>query len=176
MTSGRYEKVFTAPGQRPMQGNGKRSTQVLTLDVRLLRISEERGILVVRGIAENSTPEILQQVKISGRLYPRQNSDVTSPSDGSLSRLDPALVAGLTSLKLFDGYIVVKSETTADNEPIFGERLPTPQLISRVGGYYWQHISYVVIWWLMALLVWALPLISRKYQRNPSHDSASKIR
>jgi hypothetical protein len=35
-----------------------------------------------------------------------------------------------------------------------------------VPGYYWQHISYVVIWWLMALVVLFLPFyqVSRKRQ------------
>jgi len=31
-----------------------------------------------------------------------------------------------------------------------------------VPGYYWQHISYVVIWWLMALVVVFLPFYGRK--------------
>jgi hypothetical protein len=29
-------------------------------------------------------------------------------------------------------------------------------------GYYWQHISYVVIWWLMAALVIWAPFYKRR--------------
>ena len=167
-TSGKYVSSYAAPGQRPLLSNGSPSKQPLELDVRLLEDSGKRGILVVRGLAESSVQEIQQSVKIVGRLYPRQNSDVTASSNGVLSRIDPAMVAGLTDLKLFDGYIVVRQESTVNGEPISAERIPTPVQKSSVGGYYWQHISYVVIWWAMALLVWALPLISRIYRRNTS--------
>ena len=34
-----------------------------------------------------------------------------------------------------------------------------------VPGYYWQHMAYVVIWWLMALVVLFLPLYSRWRER-----------
>jgi hypothetical protein len=34
--------------------------------------------------------------------------------------------------------------------------------VSRVAGYYWQHISYVAIWWLMAAIVLYLPFHRRK--------------
>jgi hypothetical protein len=33
---------------------------------------------------------------------------------------------------------------------------------SKVPGYYWQHISYVFIWWLMAALVLYLPFYRRR--------------
>jgi hypothetical protein len=31
-----------------------------------------------------------------------------------------------------------------------------------IPGYYWQHISYVVIWWLMAALVIWAPFYRRR--------------
>jgi len=33
---------------------------------------------------------------------------------------------------------------------------------SEFNGYYWQHISYVVIWWLMAVLVLWAPFYKRR--------------
>jgi hypothetical protein len=33
---------------------------------------------------------------------------------------------------------------------------------SKVPGYYWQHISYVFIWWLMAAVVLYLPFYRRR--------------
>jgi Mg2+ and Co2+ transporter CorA len=35
-----------------------------------------------------------------------------------------------------------------------------------VPGYYWQHIAYVVIWWLMALVVLFLPVYGRWRERE----------
>jgi hypothetical protein len=35
-----------------------------------------------------------------------------------------------------------------------------------VPGFYWQHISYVVVWWFMAVLLLILPLFPQMRQRN----------
>jgi hypothetical protein len=35
-------------------------------------------------------------------------------------------------------------------------------LTAGVPGYYWQHISYVVVWWFMAALVLWAPFYRRK--------------
>jgi hypothetical protein len=39
-----------------------------------------------------------------------------------------------------------------------------------VPGYYWQHISYVVIWWLMALVVLFLPLYGRRRKSEAKNE------
>jgi hypothetical protein len=51
---------------------------------------------------------------------------------------------------------------------IYTERPELDPAKPNVPGYYWQHISYVVIWWLMALVVLFLPFyqVSRKRQGN----------
>jgi hypothetical protein len=38
------------------------------------------------------------------------------------------------------------------------ELIPSPPISQKVPGFYWQHISYVVVWWFMALLVLIAPL------------------
>jgi hypothetical protein len=101
--SGKYGETFTAPGQKLI---GDKSSPAINLEVRILELSGKRGILVVRGVESLENQEIFGQIKISGRLYPRQTSDSVKAKVGELSRIDPALVVADTSLSLFDGYIV----------------------------------------------------------------------
>jgi cytochrome oxidase assembly protein ShyY1 len=151
--SGSYRKVFIAPEQELLDSKKSKAN----LDVRLLEISGNRGILVVRGIESLDEQEIVGKVKIAGRLYPRQTSDFARATKGELSRIDPALIVGESDLSLFDGYVIATSETTTLGQEILTTRIPAPQMKSKVPGNYWQHISYVFVWWLMALLVLFAP-------------------
>ena len=148
--SGSYRQIFVAPDQALLT-EGKKS--FADLEVRLLELSGKRGILVVRGIESLENQEIIGKVKISGRLYPRQTSDSARAGEDEISRIDPALIVGETSLSLFDGYVVATAEATPLGQEILTTRIPAPQLKSKVPGNYWQHISYVFVWWLMGLLV-----------------------
>ena len=161
IAEGKYIKVFSAPNQRPLLANGKKSKLAVDVEVRLLELSNNRAILVVRGLAEDSVQTINEQDKVTGRLYPRQTVDTAANANGILSRIDPALVTGLTRDSLFDGYIIAQKESTQIGQSISGARLATPQLRTGIAGFYWQHISYVGIWWMMALIVLVLPWISR---------------
>ena len=161
--SGKYVKLFIAPKQEIVIGAKKSFT---SLEVRLLEIPGKRGILVVRGIESLEDQEIIGNVKIVGRLYPRQTSDSTKADPGEISRIDPALVVGTNSLDLFDGYIIATSEKTSLGQEILATRIPAPQLKSKVAGNYWQHISYVFVWWLMALLVLLAPFYNSMKERQ----------
>ena len=156
--SGRYVKAFSAPNQLVVRGNGSAPA---TLEVRLLKISGDRGILVVRGIENTKFQTLTEDVKVVGRLYPRQTSDKSQPSGNSLTRLDPGLVTGVTKLSLYDGYVIAQLESTTYGLGIRANRIPAPIQISKVAGYYWQHITYVFIWWLLALLVLSAPFYNR---------------
>lgn len=162
-TSGKYVKTFSAPGQKLL---GSKSSAVTDLEIRLLELSGNRGILVVRGVQSLESQEIIGQVKINGRLYPRQTSDAAKAGKDELSRIDPALVVADTKLSLFDGYIIATSEKTKLGEEILTSRVPAPQLKSKVAGNYWQHVSYVLIWWLMALLVLFAPFYNSMKERQ----------
>lgn len=162
-TSGKYVKTFSAPGQKLL---GSKSSVVTDLEIRLLELSGNRGILVVRGVQSLESQEIIGQVKINGRLYPRQTSDAAKAGKDELSRIDPALVVADTKLSLFDGYIIATSEKTKLGEEILTSRVPAPQLKSKVAGNYWQHVSYVLIWWLMALLVLFAPFYNSMKERQ----------
>lgn len=152
--SGKYILDFQAPNQ--LDGKGKSSTW----QVGLLETDSGGAILVVRGLwsqrSENST-----NVVLTGILMPHQSDDHAEISSGVLARLDSSLVVNQTSLDLYDGYVI------ADNEAgITRTRISPPAPKSAVPGFYWQHVSYVIIWWFMAGVVLYLPL----YQRRVSPD------
>ena len=155
--SGRYLDQYIAPNQEDKYG--VKSDWV----VGLLEVDSGGAILVVRSI---SNTEVLPgKVDITGRLFNRQFDDRAKKSSTTLSRIDPALLVASYDQKLFDGFVL------AQNESINGIELDIkrPELDPAkpsVPGYYWQHISYVVIWWLMALVVLFLPFyqVSRKRQ------------
>jgi hypothetical protein len=111
-------------------------------------------------------PDINSKVDVVGRLYPRQNVDRAFAKVGELSRIDPALIVGKEFPFLYDGYIVLKSEEFTDQGSYPVEFIESPQISQRVPGFYWQHISYVVVWWFMAVLVLLLPFFPQMRQRN----------
>jgi cytochrome oxidase assembly protein ShyY1 len=155
--SGRYLDQYIAPNQEDKYG--VRSDWIVSL----LEVDSGGAILVVRS---TSNTEVLPgKVDITGRLFNRQFDDRAKKSSSQLSRIDPALLVASYDQKLFDGFVL------AQNESINGIELDIkrPELDPAkpsVAGYYWQHISYVVIWWLMALVVLFLPFyqVSRKRQ------------
>ena len=158
--SGVYEKAFIARDQ-------KVNEQVIKdLDVRVLRLDNSFSVLIVRGVAQIDLPEITSKVEVVGRLYPRQNVDRAFAKVGELSRIDPALIVGREFPFLYDGYIVLKSEEFINQVSYPVEFIESPQISQRIPGFYWQHISYVVVWWFMAVLVLLLPLFPQMRQRN----------
>jgi cytochrome oxidase assembly protein ShyY1 len=157
---GRYVKSYSAPTQN-VPGIGYKD-----LLVGLFEISGNRAILVVRGLNDSSLKPTTEKISIAGRLYPSQREDHGLNSDSTLGRLDPALIAGTGGYSLFDGYVIAQSETNSQGVVIVGNRIPTPVLTQSVSIFYWQHISYVVIWWFMGLLVLAAPVIAKRNTKD----------
>jgi cytochrome oxidase assembly protein ShyY1 len=160
--SGFYIANFKAPLQSDSDG------KVSDWEVALLQVDGTEpiaGILVVRGLWSDRllNPEVAMSTRIElvGTLQPHQNDDRTENVPGVISRLDSSVIVGTAGVALFDGFIVAKSETTRDGEMV-RERVVAKAPVSRVAGYYWQHISYVAIWWLMAAIVIYLPFYRRK--------------
>ena len=155
--SGRYLDQYIAPNQEDKYG--VRSDWIVSL----LEVDSGGAILVVRSI---SNTEVLPgKVDITGRLFNRQFDDRAKKSSSQLSRIDPALLVASYDQKLFDGFVLAQSESINGIELDIKRPELDPAKPS-VPGYYWQHISYVVIWWLMALVVLFLPFyqVSRKRQ------------
>ena len=157
--SGHYVANFKAPDQ--VDGAGK----VNDWEVALLQVGTNQGILVVRGLwSERLLNADIQQsmvIDVIGQLHAHQDGDRADNSAGIISRLDSAVIVSKTELDLFDGYILSRSESHAGSE-LIRARVTPEKLTSRIPGFYWQHLSYVVIWWLMAGVVLYLPFYRRK--------------
>ena len=157
--SGRYVAEFRAPNQ--VDGAGK----IDDWDVALLQVGADRGILVVRGLWSdrliNSDIEVPMVINVVGQLRAHQEGDRAENAADVISRLDSAVIVGLTNLDLFDGYILARSESNKDGAYVRA-RVTPEKLTSRIPGFYWQHLSYVAIWWLMAAVVLYLPFYRRR--------------
>jgi len=157
--TGHYIANFKAPNQ--VDGAGT----VADWEVALLEIDNSSAILVVRGLWSERllNPDIQQamSIDVTGLLVASQNGDRAENSSGVISRLDSAVVTSLTDLDLYDGYILASSESTRDQE-LLRTRVTPEKLTSKIPGFYWQHLSYVVIWWLMAGVVLYLPFYRRR--------------
>ena len=150
-TDGKYTTSYLARDQKITEGN------LSNLDVRLLRLSTGHSVLVVRGIASQPLDVINSDVYLTGRLYPRQNVDRAFAKPGELPRIDPALVVSKENPFLYDGYIVLQSEQIGGKSSS-ASFIPTPQITQKAASFYWQHISYVVVWWFMGALLLIAPL------------------
>ena len=157
--SGNYVATYRAPNQA--DGDGK----VSDWEVGLLQVGTNQGILVVKGLWSerllNPDVSMAMVIDIKGQLRASQSEDHSINGDGAISRLDSSVIVGLTDLDLFDGYVMAVSESRNGSQ-FSRQRLTPEKLTSKIPGYYWQHISYVVIWWLMAAVVLYLPFYRRR--------------
>jgi hypothetical protein len=161
-TQGNYIATFKSDNQT---SDGVAAT---AWEVSVLQVDAKSAILVVRGLwADRLTePQIAmsQKVSVTGVLQPSQSTDRGPNSVDNLARVDSTLLLtkdGLADFDLYDGFILANSEVVDDTK-IDRTRLEISVDNSKVPGYYWQHISYVFIWWLMAALVLYLPFYRRR--------------
>jgi len=157
--SGQYIQNFKAPNQ--IDGAGKQSDW----EVALLQVGTDSAILVVRGLWSErlKSPDIEKSmvIDVEGLLVASQFDDRSVNSAGTISRLDSAVATSLTDLDLYDGYVLASSESTRTGA-LERTRVTPEKLTSRIPGFYWQHLSYVVIWGLMACVVLYLPFYRRR--------------
>lgn len=156
---GNYILTFRAPNQTDLAD--RRSDW----EVALMQVDEKSAILVLRGYWEDRfvEPQIAMStgVDLQAIVQPRQFEDVARNAPGVISRLDSSVIVSLTDFDLYDGFLLATSESVSDG-PIIRDRIDLAPPESKVGGYYWQHISYVIIWWLMAAIVLYLPFYRRR--------------
>jgi surfeit locus 1 family protein len=155
--SGQYVAQFDAPGQKD------KNDQIGKWLVGLLEVNGGGAILVVRGLENEEIPK--GEVFVQGRLMVRQFEDQAEKAEDQLSRLDPSLLVATYDMPLYDGYVVAQSEIV-NGKQLQLKRVAIDPVQPKVPGYYWQHISYVVIWWLMALVVVFLPFYSRRREES----------
>ena len=159
---GYYIANFKAPHQKNSDGT------VSDWEVALLQVDTSSAILVVRGLWRDrfASPDIVMStnVTITGTIFPSQFEDRAINTPSQLSRIDSSLLTSLVEYQLYDGFIVETSESTRNGE-VTRERVSMALPDGPKGGvpgFYWQHISYVVIWWFMAaLIIWA-PFYKRR--------------
>ena len=126
--------------------------------VGLLKTKDNAAILVVRGV-RGSNELALGKSKIVGYVMPPQSEDVADNSGNQLSRVDSSLFVSKTELPLYAPYIQVISEN-----PATGLEILPFKVSSKIPGFYWQHISYVVIWFLFALTAIYLMIYQRRLE------------
>jgi cytochrome oxidase assembly protein ShyY1 len=156
--SGRYGIQLIAPNQL----NGK--NEIGDWLVGLLEVENGGAILVVRSSSSADQPR--GDITVEGRLFPRQFDDRSTKSEGQLSRLDPALVSALYPIELYDGFVVASQEIV-DGQEITLPRVFLEPAKPTTPGNYWQHISYFIIWLLMAAVVLFLPFYQRSRKESP---------
>lgn len=160
---GNYILTFRAPNQIDQQG--------ITSDweVGLMQIDQSSAVLVLRGYWKDRltapTIAITTGVYLEAVVQPRQFEDRVSNSPGVISRLDSSVIVSLTDLDLYDGFLLATSEQVS-NSDIDRDRITLAPVKSKATGYYWQHISYVIIWWLMAAIVIYLPFYRKRQERD----------
>jgi len=155
--SGSYVAQFSAPNQ--VDRDGESATWL----VGLMEVDGGGYIMVVRSNLDSDLPR--GDIFVTGRLFHRQYEDVVEKSDGALSRLDPSLLVSEFPGDYFDGFVLAQSEIR-DGFALGLPRVALDPASPTIPGYYWQHIAYVVIWWLMALVVVFLPIYSRFRERE----------
>lgn len=154
---GTFIDNLQAPNQEDV--NGKKSTW----SVGIFQVTGSGKIVVVRGIHSGQPKIDSKEIEITGRLMPSQiNNKFGEVRDGFLPRIDSALLLSDFGSDFFDGYVIARSEIPESGL----EKVPTPQPIIKVAGFYWQHISYVIVWWLMGLLTLALPFLRSSSSEN----------
>ena len=156
---GNYILTFRAPNQTDLAD--RRSDW----EVALMQVDEKSAILVLRGYWKDRLvePQVAMStgVDLQAIVQPRQFEDIARNAPGVISRLDSSVIVSLTDFDLYDGFLLATQESVSEG-PITRDRIELALPESKVGGYYWQHISYVIIWWLMAAIVLYLPFYRRR--------------
>jgi len=167
VVTGRYIAVFKAPNQIDTQGRQS------DWEAALLQTVDQGAILVVRGLWSDrlESPALeLGTLEVKGRLLPHQFEDYAEGGADTLQRIDSSVIVDKTNAELFDGYIVASSEEVQGTQVSHG-RISAPAPKSAIPSFYWQHISYVVIWWVMAAIVLYLPF----YQRRVAPENVEAV-
>jgi cytochrome oxidase assembly protein ShyY1 len=185
--TGQYVNGFIAPNQAGNPADNVTNelsdfsnvNDPKTYDVRWLAVNHSNSlVLVVRGAIPNAgnLAEIKVPENLVGRYYPAESNDRISPLNlkaNQISRIDPVVFVGATKYSFYPGYLIIGKETPANFLGV--TRLPLSQIRPQVAGYYWQHLLYVAIWWLFAILVWFAPFYEQIQGRLTKNARAKAV-
>lgn len=152
--SGHYVSNWIAPNQ----GDKENPNWV----VGLFETKDNGAILIVRGYSKGEVPVNTEPTRVTGYLVPQQSEDRAPNRGNQISRVDSSLFVDKTSLPLYAPFIIATEDPTSDLA-----RVPF-EVNSKVPGFYWQHISYVVIWFLFACTALFLMLYQRRLDKEGS--------
>jgi cytochrome oxidase assembly protein ShyY1 len=136
-----------------------------------LRTPEGTALLVVRGfVASDGEPPASVQpsptgmVSLTGRLAMASTSTdhAAELPSAELQSINPAEQAARLGSPVYDAYLALDA-----GQPGAGglQALPAPDLSNPAGGAYeWQHLAYVIQWYVFALLALAAPLLVSRYE------------
>lgn len=138
-------------------------------------------LLVVRGFvaadASGAVPRTVGaapqgQVRLTGRLQTAETKpdDAGQLADGQLESVNPAEQAARLGSPVFDAYLGLDPGQPggAGLSP-----LAAPDLSNPAGGAYsWQHLAYVIQWYLFALLALAAPFA---FSRHEAREAAQRV-
>ena len=169
--SGQIIATYKAPNQIAAD------KKVSDWELALIKLDSKSAILVLRGYWKDSGISDIdlgdETLNVTGTIYPRQIQDRALNTGAQISRLDSSLLTSTTDLQLYDGFIAATSEFRETGE-IMRPRITPEMPETEFNGYYWQHISYVVIWWLMAVLVLWAPFYKRR-EVSPPADLSPEV-
>ena len=166
---GKFISNWVLPNQKVSVNNqdnnqDNKEKNLTSFDVGLFQTKDNAAILVLRGIHKDqigdTTIDLMVKKKVIGYLLPQQSEDVANTSGDQITRIDSALFVTKTELPLYAPYIHAISES-----PTSGYQTIPFNNRSDVPGYYWQHISYVVIWFLFALTAIYLMVYQRRLDK-----------
>lgn len=180
MLSGKYLAFFSGGNQQIERSDEGRELLTGQFLIGLLQLDNGAGLLIAReffpsalknpgrATLQRANSELIgERVEILGRLLPSQREDrdrdapLTERSD-DLGRIDSALLVQDFTLPLYDGYVLLQREVAATVGSESRLQYPPDQIAQpTIPGYYWQHISYVFIWFLMAAITLYLPFYQR---------------
>jgi surfeit locus 1 family protein len=167
--SGQIIATYNAPNQI---GADKK---VSNWEIALVQLDSKSAILLLRGYWQDTElTDSTEILNVTGAIYPRQIKDRAINTDTQISRLDSSLLTSTTDLQLYDGFIAATSEVRESGE-IIRPRITPEMPETEFNGYYWQHISYVVIWWLMAALVLWAPFYKRRDVQGFKDDVSVEV-
>jgi cytochrome oxidase assembly protein ShyY1 len=169
--SGKIIATYKAPNQIAAD------KKVSDWELALIKLDSKSAILVLRGYWRDSGISDIdlgdETLNVTGTIYPRQIQDRALNTGAQISRVDSSLLTSTTELQLYDGFIAATSEFRETGE-IIRPRITPEMPETEFNGYYWQHISYVVIWWLMAVLVLWAPFYKRR-EVSPPADLSPEV-
>ena len=139
-----------------------------------LRQSDGSGVVIVRGwipTDAGGTPRVTVPavpagaVTITGALLPPEpyadppagltgsstasSSTVDSSTASVLGAVSTAQIANQVSYPVLTGFVLSSSSAPAEAAQL--RPVPLPALANHTNVPYWQHVSYVVLWWIFAV-------------------------